>query len=174
MHYTALVGTLYYPGVSDSGPSNPLLGTSALIGIIASIVVVSCIILFLIGARASIQSHPSLFQSKKSHKRLILDTIFFDTSGRIMVKVDGVVPMKEILNEIPQDVQYIKPGVTKDTHELLRKRTKPSLQATHFSFDCLKPRFNGLNREIAATKFITPILIIKHQAILAILQMNAF
>lgn len=109
MHYTALVGTLYYPGITDSGPPNPLIGTSALIGIIASIVIVTCIILFFIGAKASIQSNTSFFQSHKSHKRLILDTIFFDTNGRILVNVDGIVPMKEILNEIPEDVKYMIP-----------------------------------------------------------------
>ncbi|KAI7887866.1 uncharacterized protein EV154DRAFT_605303 [Mucor mucedo] len=103
MHYTALLGTLYYPGITDSGPPKPLMGTSALIGMIAGIVITTCIVLFIIGARASIQNSTSLFQSNKSQKRLILDTVFFDTNGRILVGVDGIVPMKEILNEIPED-----------------------------------------------------------------------
>jgi hypothetical protein len=107
MHYTALVGTLYYPGNPNSGPPTPLLGTAALIGIISGIVVVACIVLFLIGAKAQMDNPSMLFQSKKTHRRLILDTIFFDTCGRILVKVDGIVPMKEILNEIPEDVMFI-------------------------------------------------------------------
>ncbi|GAN10483.1 hypothetical protein MAM1_0360c10024 [Mucor ambiguus] len=40
---------------------------------------------------------------KKPKRRLILDTIFFDTNGRILVKVDGVVPMKEVLSELPEN-----------------------------------------------------------------------
>lgn len=104
MHYTALAGTMYYPGKSDSGPPTPLLGTPALIGIIAAVVVSACILLFFIGAKNQLENNSSLFQSNKSHKRLILDTIFFDTNGRILVKVDGVVPMKEIWNETLGDV----------------------------------------------------------------------
>ncbi|GAA5800337.1 hypothetical protein HPULCUR_005764 [Helicostylum pulchrum] len=104
MHYTALVGTVYYtPDDIAGGPPTPLLGTGALIGIIAAIVVVACIILFVIGTKNSIENHSMLFQKEIPHKRLILDTIFFDTHGRMLVKVDGIVPMKEILNEIPED-----------------------------------------------------------------------
>lgn len=99
MHYTALAGTLYYTAKSSSGPPTPLLETPALIGIIAAVVVSACILLFFIGAKNRLESNSSFFQSNRSHKRLILDTIFFDTNGRILVKVDGIVPMKEIWNE---------------------------------------------------------------------------
>lgn len=103
MHYTALVGTMYYPGDSHTGPPTPVLATPALIGIISAIVVAGCIILFVIVAKAKIENSKLPFQ-KKSQKRLILDTIFFDTNGRILVKVDGVVPMKEIMTELPDNV----------------------------------------------------------------------
>ncbi|CAO3651711.1 unnamed protein product [Mucor fragilis] len=102
MHYTALVGTMYYPGDSHTGPPTPVLPTAALIGIISAIVVAGCIILFVIVAKAKIENSKLPFQ-KKPQKRLILDTIFFDTNGRILVKVDGVVPMKEILSELPEN-----------------------------------------------------------------------
>ncbi|KAL9546225.1 hypothetical protein MBANPS3_006762 [Mucor bainieri] len=102
MHYTALVGTMYYPGDSHTGPPTPVLPTAALIGIISAIVVAGCIILFAIVAKAKIENSKLPFQ-KKPQKRLILDTIFFDTNGRILVKVDGVVPMKEILSELPEN-----------------------------------------------------------------------
>lgn len=107
MHYTALVGTVYYPGNLSSGPPTPLLGTPALIGIIAGVVVAACIILVFIGAKNRLNNNSCLFRrtSKSSHKRLILDTIFFDTNGRILVKIDGVVPMKEIFDQIPEDVR---------------------------------------------------------------------
>lgn len=105
MHYTALVGTMYYPGDSHTGPPTPVLPTAALIGIISAIVVAGCIILFVIVAKAKIENSKLPFQ-KKPQKRLILDTIFFDTNGRILVKVDGVVPMKEILSELPENVTF--------------------------------------------------------------------
>lgn len=107
MHYTAMVGTLYYPDASNSGPPTPVLGYGALIGIISGIVIVSCIVLFAIGAKASFDNHASLFQAKTKKKRLILDTVYFDTNGRVLVKVDGIVPMKEILSEIPEHVKFI-------------------------------------------------------------------
>jgi hypothetical protein len=105
MHYTALVGTMYYPGDSHTGPPTPVLATPALIGIISAIVVAGCIILFVIVAKAKIENSKLPFQ-KKSQKRFILDTIFFDTNGRILVKVDGVVPMKEIMCELPDNVNF--------------------------------------------------------------------
>lgn len=105
MHYTALIGTMYYPGDSHTGPPTPVLATPALIGIISAIVVTGCIILFIIVAKAKIENSKLPFQ-KKTQRRLILDTIFFDTNGRILVKVDGVVPMKEIQSELPGNVTF--------------------------------------------------------------------
>ncbi|KAI9478681.1 MAG: hypothetical protein EXX96DRAFT_483243 [Benjaminiella poitrasii] len=100
MHYTALIGTIYYPGDSASGPPTPLIQTGALIGIVSAIVVTGCIILFFIAAKTKLDKSKLPFE-KKTRKRLILNTIFFDTNGRIMVKIDGIVPMKEVLNNIP-------------------------------------------------------------------------
>ncbi|KAI7902828.1 uncharacterized protein BX663DRAFT_508567 [Cokeromyces recurvatus] len=102
MHYTALVGTIYYPGNSDLGPPTPILQTAALIGIVSAIVVTGCIILFFIVAKTKIENN-KLPCEKKSCKRLILNTVFFDTNGRIMVKTDGIVPMKEVLTNIPDE-----------------------------------------------------------------------
>lgn len=103
MHYTALVGTVYYPGDSTSGPPTPVIATPALIGIISAIVVATCIILCIIVAKAKMENSKLPFQ-KISNQRLILDTVIFDSNGRILVKVDGVVPMKEILQRLPEDV----------------------------------------------------------------------
>ncbi|KAI9364200.1 hypothetical protein BD770DRAFT_309575, partial [Pilaira anomala] len=103
MHYTALAGTIYYPAQSIEGPPTPLLAARTLIGIIAAIVVPTCIILFIISAKKSLVNNSILFQKKESHRRLILDTVFFDTNGRMLVKVDGIVPMKEILNALPEN-----------------------------------------------------------------------
>ncbi|CEP19555.1 hypothetical protein [Parasitella parasitica] len=89
-------------GDSHAGPPTPVLAAPALIGIISAIVITGCIILFFIVAKAKIENSKMPFQ-RKSQKRLILDTIFFDTNGRILVKVDGVVPMKEIISEMPEN-----------------------------------------------------------------------
>ncbi|KAI8879931.1 hypothetical protein K501DRAFT_192481 [Backusella circina FSU 941] len=100
MHYTALVGTVYYKGESTNGPPNPVLRTPALIGIISAIVVVACMILCVIAAKAKIRDVTLFFEKK--HKRLILDIVFFDTNGRVLVKTDGILPMKEILEKLPE------------------------------------------------------------------------
>jgi hypothetical protein len=106
MHYTALVGTVYYKGESTNGPPNPVLRTPALIGIISAIVVVACMILCGIAAKAKIKDVTHFFEKK--HKRLILDIVFFDTNGRVLVKTDGILPMKEILEKLPErDVSQI-------------------------------------------------------------------
>lgn len=125
MHYTALAGTMYYTGKSSSGPPTPLLETPALIGIIAAVVVSACILLFFIGAKNRLESNSSFFQNNRSHKRLILDTIFFDTNGRILVKVDGIVPMKEIWNETIGDV--FKEALT-TSHPLFTKLFQLTIQ----------------------------------------------
>ncbi|KAI8973485.1 hypothetical protein BDF20DRAFT_837427 [Mycotypha africana] len=106
MHYTALVGTIYYEGDNDDTPPIPVMSTPALIGIIFGIVAAGCLILLAIVTKAHINSSKYTKNRDSSKRRLVLDTIFFDRNGRIMVKVDGIVPMKEILSEIPEDVQY--------------------------------------------------------------------
>ncbi|KAG0164466.1 hypothetical protein DFQ30_009892 [Apophysomyces sp. BC1015] len=96
MHYTALAGTIYY--VPDEGqPPTPALSTAALIGIISGIVVLACVILLYIGFKGNINRIP-LATPKKS-RRLILGTVFFDNNDRILVKVDGCVPMKEVMRD---------------------------------------------------------------------------
>ncbi|KAF7729319.1 hypothetical protein EC973_004575 [Apophysomyces ossiformis] len=96
MHYTAMAGTIYY--VPDEGkPPQPPLHTAGLIGIISGIVVLACIILLYIGYKCNADRIPLV--AVKKTKRLILGTIFFDKEGHILVKVDGTVPMKEIIRD---------------------------------------------------------------------------
>lgn len=153
MHYTALAGTIYYPAQSTEGPPTPLLAAGTLIGIIAAIVVPTCIILFIISAKKSLVNNSILFQKKESHRRLILDTVFFDTNGRMLVKVDGIVPMKEILNALPENVNFnicntltnkkIQLFIYNILYHPYRKHMKLLQQATHSLQDYLKQRCNG-------------------------------
>ncbi|CAO3702422.1 unnamed protein product [Rhizopus stolonifer] len=92
MHYTALLGTIFYlPPLGT--PPRPTLSTGALIGIIAAIVVVACVTLISIRFK-------TIQYRKTTHKRLILDCLLFDPSGLILVQVDGTLPMKEIHNDL--------------------------------------------------------------------------
>jgi hypothetical protein len=147
MHYTALVGTVYYPGDSNSGPPTPVLGASALIGIISAIVLVACILLFAIVAKAKMENGKLPFQTT-SYKRLILDTIFFDSNGRIMVKVDGIVPMKEVLSSIPEDVNdfVLLTGCTNIKSMQFIRNMKHSLQVIHYLQPFLKPPCSGRHK----------------------------
>lgn len=106
MHYTALVGTIFYRPNYSGTPPIPRLQTPALIGIISGIVVSACIALLYISIKTGIQNLP-LF-SKNTHKRLILDSAIFDPMGRILVKIDGTLPMTEIARNLELNVKKKK------------------------------------------------------------------
>ncbi|KAG1268676.1 hypothetical protein G6F68_000924 [Rhizopus microsporus] len=95
MHYTALVGTIFYVPYGHIPPPQPKLRPAALIGIIAAIVVVACATLFYISFKTGLKEF-----KKVTSKRLILDLVIFDKSGRILVKVDGTLPAKEIVHDL--------------------------------------------------------------------------
>ncbi|CEG71077.1 hypothetical protein RMATCC62417_06867 [Rhizopus microsporus] len=95
MHYTALVGTIFYVPYGHIPPPQPKLRPAALIGIIATIVVVACATLFYISFKTGLKEF-----KKVTSKRLILDSVIFDKSGRILVKVDGTLPAKEIVHDL--------------------------------------------------------------------------
>ncbi|RCH91955.1 hypothetical protein CU097_011343 [Rhizopus azygosporus] len=95
MHYTALVGTIFYVPYGHIPPPQPKLRPAALIGIIAAIVVVACATLFYISFKTGLKEF-----KKVTSKRLILDSVIFDKSGRILVKVDGTLPAKEIVHDL--------------------------------------------------------------------------
>lgn len=102
MHYTGLVGTRFYIPNEDTIPI-PKLKTAALIGIIAAIIVIACIVLLYISVRAGIKHLPKYM--KNTNKRLILDAVIFDPTGRILVKVDGTLPMTEIVHNLELNVR---------------------------------------------------------------------
>lgn len=101
MHYTALAGTVYYPGTANTKPPQPEMATQSLIGVVAGIVVFACIILCILSTKGRIERIKSFFlkNNKDRQKRIFLGLVLFDTNGRILVKVDGTVPTKEILSE---------------------------------------------------------------------------
>lgn len=104
MHYTGLVGTRFYIPDLQFIPV-PKLKTAALIGIIAAVIVIACIALLYISIRAGIKHLPKY--NKNTNKRLILDAVIFDPIGRILVKIDGTLPMTEIVHNLELNVTLL-------------------------------------------------------------------
>ncbi|KAG2231577.1 hypothetical protein BDF21DRAFT_395626 [Thamnidium elegans] len=98
MHYTALVGTIFYRPNYSGTPPIPKLQTPALIGIISGIIVSACIGLLYISIKTGMRNLP--LYTKNTNKRLILDAAIFDPLGRILVKIDGTLPMTEIAHNL--------------------------------------------------------------------------
>lgn len=103
MHYTALVGTIFYRPNYSGTPPVPKLQTPALIGIISAIIVSACVGLLYISIKTGMQNLPRY--NKNTNKRLILDAVIFDPLGRILVKVDGTLPMTEIVHNLELNVR---------------------------------------------------------------------
>lgn len=102
MHYTALVGTEFYrPSYQESIPV-PKLQTPALIGIISAVIVSACLGLLYISIKTGMKNLPLYI--KNTNKRLILDAVIFDPMGRILVKVDGTLPMTELVHNLELNV----------------------------------------------------------------------
>ncbi|KAI9468932.1 MAG: hypothetical protein EXX96DRAFT_589771 [Benjaminiella poitrasii] len=99
MHYTALVGTDFSRPNRGSMIPIPKLQTPALIGIIAAVIVAACLALLYISIKAGIKNLPSYIKNN-TNKRLILDAVIFDPIGRVLVKVDGTLPMTEIIHNL--------------------------------------------------------------------------
>ncbi|KAL0093037.1 hypothetical protein J3Q64DRAFT_1673264 [Phycomyces blakesleeanus] len=97
MHYTGLAGTDYYlPDLpKEELPPTPSLSTGGLIGIIASVVVTGCAFLFYVVFKNAINTLPSI-QKRNANTRLMLGIVLFDSADKILVKIDGVVPTKEV------------------------------------------------------------------------------
>ncbi|CEP08425.1 hypothetical protein [Parasitella parasitica] len=98
MHYTALVGTEFYRPNSHGPIPVPKLQTPALIGIISAVIVSACVGLIYISVKAGMKKLP--MYTKNTNKRLILDSVIFDPMGRILVKVDGTLPMTEVVHNL--------------------------------------------------------------------------
>ncbi|KAI9251199.1 hypothetical protein BY458DRAFT_463715 [Sporodiniella umbellata] len=96
MHYTALVGTEFYLPSGTTPPPTPKVSTAALIGTICAVTIVSCVGLLYASVKANMANN----YRKNKNKRLILDCILFDKAGRVLVKVDGTVPMEEIVHDL--------------------------------------------------------------------------
>lgn len=91
MHYVAMAGTTYQVPDPTAIPPVPALTTTALIIIIAAIVIVTCVGLIAIQIWQS-----KILLKKSSNNLVVIDAIYFDDDGKLMVKDDGTVPMSEI------------------------------------------------------------------------------
>lgn len=127
MHYTALVGTTFHLPPSNAPPPKPKLSPAALIGIISAIVVVACAALIYISLKANFKS----VYRNKTNRRLILDCVLFDPMGRVLVKVDGTVPMEQVVYDLNAHVKkkrhvcVIYTHVSKGIHQRIQR--EPSL-----------------------------------------------
>lgn len=99
MHYTAMVGTEYYPGRTNGEQPSSVLKTPVIIGVATAIVVSTCVLFFAIGVKHEFLNTLFCKGRRDQYKHIILDVVFFDTNGRILVNIDGLVPMKEIWSE---------------------------------------------------------------------------
>lgn len=86
-----MVGTTYQVPDPTAIPPVPALTTTALIIIIAAIVIVTCVGLIGIQIWQS-----KILLKKTSNNLVVIDAIYFDEDGKLMVKDDGTVPMSEI------------------------------------------------------------------------------
>jgi hypothetical protein len=91
MHYVAMAGTTYKVLDPTATPPVPALTTTALIIIIAAIVIVTCVGLIAIQIWQS-----KILLKKKSSSLVVIDAIYFDNEGKLMVRDDGTVPLSEI------------------------------------------------------------------------------
>ncbi|KAI8144161.1 hypothetical protein BJV82DRAFT_667992 [Fennellomyces sp. T-0311] len=107
MHYTAMAGTEYLiPTDTDATAPVPSLSIAALIGIISGVVVIGCAILVYIvvfrhrGIRSAPPTIASSIKTEKIRRRLVLDAVVFDNKGKILVRVDGILPMRTVMNDM--------------------------------------------------------------------------
>jgi hypothetical protein len=99
MHYTALAGTTFYLPITTSIPPRPMLNTVTLISIITVIITIACVTLICISVITNFKNN-----CKNDAKRLVLDCFMIDQNERILVKVDGTLPMKEIFHDLDSSV----------------------------------------------------------------------
>lgn len=105
MHYVAMAGTSYEVLDPNATPPVPPLTTAALIAIIASIVVVTCVGLMFIQVWQS-----KILLKKQKTSQVAVSAIYYDQDGKLLVKDDGTVPMKEIQTDT--DKVYVHPLCT--------------------------------------------------------------
>ncbi|KAI8990289.1 hypothetical protein BDB01DRAFT_780773 [Pilobolus umbonatus] len=112
VHYISVGGTLFYFPNSDHPPPLPSIEVPEVIAAISVVLVLCLIILLVIIVVSCVRSLPKY--NRNNNKRLVLDAVIFDSAGRILVKVDGTLPMKEIarnveLNETKQEFSVHHP-----------------------------------------------------------------
>lgn len=146
MHYTALHGTIFYRPNTAGPPPVPKLQTPALIGVISAIVVSACIGLLYVSIKTGIKNLP--LYSKNTNKRLILDAVIFDPIGRILVKIDGTLPMTEIVHNLELNVKFLLLLLFFLLIFFNRKPNNHLLQNIHCLFDCSKLQSTKLRLNI--------------------------
>ena len=114
MHYTAMAGTNYIVPSDAAVAPVPALSIAGLIGIISAVVIVGCATLFYVivfrqrshGA-SSRSTIATSIQTEKIRRRLVLNSVIFDNKGKILVRVDGVLPMRTIMDDMRSHIVNI-------------------------------------------------------------------
>ncbi|KAI9261672.1 hypothetical protein BDA99DRAFT_538059 [Phascolomyces articulosus] len=110
MHYTAMAGTEYIVPSDAAVAPVPALSIAAMIGIVSGVVVIGCAILLYIvvfrqrGYQSSRSTIATSIQTEKIRRRLVLNSVIFDNKGKILVRVDGVLPMRTVMYDMSSHV----------------------------------------------------------------------
>ncbi|KAG2221050.1 hypothetical protein INT45_009708 [Circinella minor] len=111
MHYTAMAGTDYIAPSNTAVAPVPALSNTGLIGIISAVVIVGCAILFYVvvfrhrdSLVSSRSTNATSIQTEKIRRRLVLDSVIFDNKGKILVRVDGLLPMRTVMNDMSSHI----------------------------------------------------------------------
>lgn len=98
-----MCGTDYLLPSPDAAPPVPALSTGAIVGIVAGVVLCACAVLLYTALRGSVTNMAPLKEKKKAHRRLLANAVFFDQSNRVLVRVDGVLPLKLAVEDLLAD-----------------------------------------------------------------------
>lgn len=104
-----MCGTDYVRPSPDAVPPVPALSTGAIVGIIAGVVLCACAILLYTAIRGSVTNIAPLKRKKATTQRhLVINAVFFDQSNRVLVRVDGVFPIKLAIENFLEDEASVK------------------------------------------------------------------
>lgn len=127
-----MCGTDYLLPSPDAAPPVPALSTGAIVGIVAGVVLCACAVLLYTALRGSVTNMAPLKEKKKAHRRLLVNAVFFDRSNRVLVRVDGVLPLKLAAEDLLADEvkKKTKNSATKTSTRMVAQRGPLAVSAS--------------------------------------------
>lgn len=126
-----MCGTDYLLPSPDAAPPVPALSTGAIVGIVAGVVLCACAVLLYTALRGSVTNMAPLKEKKKAHRRLLVNAVFFDQSNRVLVRVDGVLPLKLAVEDLLADEKKkTKNSATKTSTRMVAQRGPLAVSAS--------------------------------------------